>query len=164
MNNVEVVNENRENRQERLQAGFSLVEVMITVGILSVIALSSATMMSDMARESARFRRVSERNNFEQKLVALYQKSDLCTCNLGGATPLKVADAPASTPVTGLKSGCGTATNDVYEASGSGFPVDGNLKVMSIQISDPQFINATDYSATATITSSNIRAARCTRS
>lgn len=132
--------------------GFSLIEAMVTVVIVSVMALGSATLMSDMARESARYRRSLARTNFEQNFVALYQKSNLCSCNLGSTTPISVPDTGV-VAVPGLKSGCAPASYDTYDASvAGGFPVDTNLKIGSITVSNPQLISGNDYLATATIT------------
>lgn len=134
--------------------GFSLVEALVTVTIVVILALGIATLMSDMAKGSARYRRAVARTNFEQQVVALYQKADLCTCNMGGATPLSIPD-PGAVAVPALSSSCTGVTTSVWDVFDSsvagGFPFESGLKVQSVSISNPQLISGNDFSATATV-------------
>lgn len=132
--------------------GLSLIEAMITVGILTTMAIGAGALMSEMTRESARLRRSVSRTTYEQKLVALYKNTTLCTCNLGGATPISV---PAAGPVTvpGLKSGCATATPDVYDSSVvGGFQAEPSILIENINISTPVLVSGNDYRAFLRIT------------
>lgn len=127
--------------------GFSLIEALITVVVLSITALASAGLIADMARQSAQLRQSTGRSVFEQELVALFKSTDLCSCNLGNASPLSIP-AVGTVEVLALKKSCTGATNDFYEYNAvTGFPVDKNLNVRNITIGNPQLIAGNSYSA-----------------
>lgn len=133
-------------------AGFSLIEALITVGILSITALVSATLISDMATQSLQSRRNIGRSTFEQELVGLFRDTNLCSCNIGSAVALAVP-AVGSVRVPALKKSCGGATNDFYEYNAAnGFRIDSQLAVSDITITNPQVVSGNNYSAELNVT------------
>lgn len=67
-------------------SGFSLIEVLASIAILTVVALGVAKVNGDMAKSSAGTHSVQQRTSLEQSLNSLFENSEICTTILTGKT------------------------------------------------------------------------------
>ena len=126
------------------RGGSSIVELMVAVGILMVVTVGTNSFIISTMQQSGNVKRSLVRSRFEQQLVSLYSQSPICSCNFSG---ISIPDSGQVT-VPGLRSACPISSNDIYQASGSGFSVDPVLAIESITLSTPLPTNGTTtYSA-----------------
>lgn len=124
-----------------------MIEALIAIVILSITAMTSASLFSQMSAQNMQSNRNLGRQTFEQELVGLFRSSDLCSCNLGSTAPITIP-AVGSVRVNNLRKSCASAVNDfyVYNAT-SGYEVEKRLVVSDITISNPQNISGNSFSA-----------------
>ncbi|MNL00710.1 hypothetical protein D3C87_1211510 [compost metagenome] len=68
----------------RNSSGFSVIEVLASISILTIIALGVAKVNGDMAKSSVGTQSAQQRTNLEQSLNALFENSEICTTVLSG--------------------------------------------------------------------------------
>lgn len=114
--------------------GFSLVEVMIVVGLLGVVALGVASMMSQMSRAQRRLQEQMARVEAANLVSQVVSSSQLCTTML--TKPSAFGFNSAALPATGglpsgtIPLGAGTALKVGEPAS----PLSPNLVVQSLDL------------------------------
>lgn len=97
------MNPDEVNRRLRKQSGFSLIETMIAVGIVGIIALAIATMLSNMTRQvRALHEKLAAEETFRFVTQAL-SASSLCEAALTSPSPI-VFNSTGPQPASALPS------------------------------------------------------------
>jgi prepilin-type N-terminal cleavage/methylation domain-containing protein len=87
----------------RNSSGFTIIEVLASLAILTVVALGVAKVNADMAKTSVGTQSVQQRTNLEQSLNAIFENSEVCTTILSGTT--SAVGTQIVLPATVLKTG-----------------------------------------------------------
>lgn len=129
----------------RSKNGFTLIEVLIVMGIMSVVALGFAQMLTTQMRFQKQVGQSMERNQFGQFLSNILNDANNCPCQFTGHTIF--ASTANVTGIQDLKSTCGTQAQTI--ANGSA-PLPGSetgLKVSDISLVQVTPAGANTYTA-----------------
>ncbi len=87
------------NRVQFSRGGFSLIELMLAVGILSIMTLGISMSVNHMLVEQRSFGEKFSILNLENSILTVSQNNTTCLANLGrAATPIDISDANLTTP------------------------------------------------------------------
>jgi len=95
--------------------GFTLIELMLVVGLISVIALGITEFLTYQLRSSRTVQNASELGALEQQLSALLNREDACSATL--------MDLRAGDPVRFIRNGDGTVLYDTANGTNQVFPL-----------------------------------------
>ncbi|KHD88270.1 MAG: hypothetical protein OM95_08925 [Bdellovibrio sp. ArHS] len=94
------MNMGRFNQVDRKrQSGFSLVEVLVTVGILVLVSVGVATMMLNLSRETKSVSAKSDFNSLVTTLQGVLNNSSSCLAAFGGKASLDLTTLPQAISV-----------------------------------------------------------------
>lgn len=146
-------------RHRANQQGNSLIQVMIAAGIMSIIALSVASMLADQNKE---IKAISEKlltKEIESQMKALFANTDYCNCVFRGKkfnTVVGSEGLVSSDQLTELKTGFTTLTTDTPPCSPQptsfiptvGSTVTGSqLTIAEVGLTHMQLVSPTNYKA-----------------
>jgi prepilin-type N-terminal cleavage/methylation domain-containing protein len=117
----------------RNSSGFTIIEVLASLAILTVVALGVAKVNADMAKTSVGTQSVQQRTNLEQSLNAIFENSEVCTTILSGTT--SAVGTQIVLPDAVLKTG--NETDNVLK----------KVKLESLTISDIVNLTSNNYRA-----------------
>jgi prepilin-type N-terminal cleavage/methylation domain-containing protein len=112
----------------RNSSGFTIIEVLASIAILTVIALGVAKVNGDMAKASVGTHSAQQRTSLEQSLNAIFENSEVCTTVLTGTT--SAVGTPIALPTS-------VQTDEVLK----------KVKLESLTISEIININSNNYRA-----------------
>ena len=104
------------------QKGFTLIEVAVCVGILSVVMLGSLALNDNMNHSITNFKRSSSRTSFEMQALSALTQPQVCACNL---REIDLSSAAGTETVldklTTSSLNCGASSSgDLYTRSSNG--------------------------------------------
>lgn len=73
-------------KPSRHSSGFSVIEILASIAILTVVALGVAKVNGDMAKTSVGTHSAQQRTSLEQSLNSIFENSEICTTILTGKT------------------------------------------------------------------------------
>lgn len=130
----------------RKQAGFSLIEMMIVVGIMGVVSLGFASMMLTQARFQRQINQSIERNDLAQFLSSVMSADSNCPCQFAGH-PV-TAGVTSLTGIAQLKASCVSVQARTLASVGAMVPgSQTGLKVASIGLANIGSAGANTYTA-----------------
>lgn len=135
--------------------GFSLIEVIIAIGLMGLVATTSATLMVDQNRQIKSISGKIATNDTKNSLIAVMQNPAVCAANLDTAIdPLLVFDSTVADPsinFTRIRSGIDVASPPVIEV-GQDINVNSGVTVASISLRNLTDIGANRWSGVWVVT------------
>lgn len=126
------------------RSGFSLVEVMVVIGIMAVMGLAFSTMMVNSAKQAKSVSQKGDFNSLINELQAYFNNSGNCIAAFGGAggTTLNASIKPTSPQNVSIVLGSGTTLkggpNEFYGKGGD------QLKIDKVHLVNEEAVSGSD--------------------
>lgn len=147
------------SNHDESQRGFSIVELLVVVGVMGFIALAVSQMLVNQFRETRSLKEVLALRELETQIRQAFVRPDYLSCLLRGrtldttVTPVvwntPVAQFPVAyqMPAPAMPTACTAVGGNIVE-SGAALPGETSIQIASVTMGDTISMGSGNYSAT----------------
>ena len=127
--------------------GFSLVEILVVSGIISIIGLALASILSQSSSTQRQLTQKIDQLTFRSYLVDLMADETTCSCMINDI-PVKANDKNHVVPLNMLREGCNTDPNRFLAKADQPLPGSTGLTVNELSFGKVEALGGSNYRGT----------------